>query len=113
MINYIELAMKKIIILICVFLSYNIYSQEYFQQEVNYIINVTLNDGPHTLDGFVDIDYTNNSNENLDILWFHLWPNAYRNNTTALAKQKLENGDIGDCIGKLVGKNNKPHFYNV
>ena len=26
---------------------------------------------------------------------------------------QLENGDIGDCIGKLVGKNNKPHFYNV
>ena len=69
------------------------YSQEYFQQDVNYIINIKLNDAKHTLDGTIQIDYTNNSNQTLDVLWFHLWPNAYKNNKTALAKQKLEQGD--------------------
>ena len=38
------------------------------------------------------IDYTNNSPDDLDFLWFHIWPNAYKNNTTSLAKQKLEDG---------------------
>ena len=38
------------------------------------------------------IDYTNNSPNDLEFLWFHIWPNAYKDNTTALAKQKLEDG---------------------
>jgi hypothetical protein len=26
--------------------------------------------------------------------------------------EKLEDGSIGDCIGKLTGKTNRPHFFN-
>ncbi len=67
-------------------------NSNYFQQEVNYIIEATLNDKNHTLSAEQKITYTNNSNTELGFLWFHLWPNAYKNHETALAKQLLENG---------------------
>ena len=62
-------------------------SQEYFQQEVNYWINVKLDDSGHTLGAFEKIEYINNSPDTLGFIYFHLWPNAYSNNSTALAKQ--------------------------
>ncbi|MCW3076591.1 MAG: hypothetical protein JWO32_1200 [Bacteroidetes bacterium] len=64
--------------------------QTYFQQEVNYKINVALNDQAHSLRAFEEIQYINNSDKGLDFIYFHLWPNAYKDNTTALAKQLLE-----------------------
>jgi len=67
--------------------------QEYFQQEVNYKIDVTLNDRKHELNGFESVRYINNSPDTLGFLYFHLWPNAYSNNNTALAKELFrENG---------------------
>lgn len=65
----------------------NAFSQQYFQQEVNYTIDVRLNDKLHQLSAFEKIEYTNNSPDTLRFLYFHLWPNAYSNNTTDLAKQ--------------------------
>jgi hypothetical protein len=66
----------------------------YFQQHVDYTISVKLNDVNHTLRGFETIRYKNNSPHQLKYILFHLWPNAYKNNETDLAKQFLENGDI-------------------
>jgi len=62
-------------------------SQEYFQQEVNYEIQVALDDIRHELNGFESVEYINNSPDTLRFLYFHLWPNAYSNNNTALAKE--------------------------
>ncbi len=62
---------------------------EYFQQEVNYKINVTLNDQNHTLAGDIEIKYTNNSPQTLHKIYMHLWPNAYSSRNTAFAKQKI------------------------
>jgi hypothetical protein len=70
----------------------DIFSQAYFQQEVNYTIMVSLDDVGHTLRGFESIQYINNSPDKLTYLWFHLWPNAYKNNSTAFARQEIENG---------------------
>lgn len=67
-------------------------AQNYWQQEVNYRINVTLDDKAHTLTGDIIIDYTNNSPHELDTIWMHLWGNAYKNSNTEFAKQKLRNG---------------------
>ena len=61
---------------------------DYFQQHVAYEIEVTLNDSAHTLDAFEKIFYTNNSPDTLGYIWFHLWPNAYKNTETAFAKQR-------------------------
>jgi len=68
-------------------------SSQYWQQQVNYTIDVSLNDKEHTLDGYEKIDYTNNSPDTLKFIWFHLWPNAYKNDKTAFSDQLLENGN--------------------
>jgi len=62
-------------------------SQVYFQQEVNFKIDVSLNDTLHEFNAFERIEYINNSPDTLQFLYFHLWPNAYSNNATPLAKQ--------------------------
>ena len=62
-------------------------AQDYFQQEVNYSIDVTLNDRLHELNAFETIEYINNSPDTLKFLFFHLWPNAYSNNNTELGRQ--------------------------
>ena len=64
----------------------------YFQQNVNYTIDVTLNDVENTLEGFEIIHYTNNSPDTLQFIWFHLWPNAYKNDRTAFSEQLLRLG---------------------
>lgn len=64
----------------------------YWQQQVNYRIDVTLNDKEHTLDAYERIEYINNSPDTLEFIWFHLWPNAYKNDKTAYTDQTLENG---------------------
>ncbi|MGE0090456.1 MAG: M1 family metallopeptidase, partial [Bacteroidales bacterium] len=68
-----------------------VFSQSYFQQEVNYKIEVQLDDKNHTLQAFEQIEYINNSPHELEFIYFHLWPNAYKNGETALAKQKGSN----------------------
>jgi hypothetical protein len=64
-------------------------SQEYFQQEVNYTIHVTLNDKLHELSASETIEYINNSPDTLQFLFFHLWPNGYSSNNTGLARQLM------------------------
>ncbi|MCE5332214.1 MAG: M1 family metallopeptidase [Bacteroidales bacterium] len=63
------------------------FSQQYFQQKVNYTIDVSLNDKKHELTAFEKVEYINHSPDTLQFLYFHLWPNAYSNNKTELAKQ--------------------------
>jgi Peptidase family M1 domain len=65
----------------------------YTQQQVNFTIDVSLNDKEHTLTGFEKIEYINNSPDTLTFIWFHLWPNAYKNDKTAFSDQLLENGN--------------------
>jgi len=62
-------------------------SQGYFQQTVNFKIDVSLNETLHELNAFERIEYINNSPDTIQFLFFHLWPNAYSNNKTPLAKQ--------------------------
>lgn len=66
----------------------------YFQQKVDFNINVKLNDVDHTLSGFETVTYKNNSPHTLKYIYFHIWPNAYKNNGTQMAKQLLESGDV-------------------
>jgi Peptidase family M1 domain len=65
---------------------------QYWQQQVNYLIDVTLHFDDKTLDAFENITYINNSPDTLHFIWFHLWPNAYKNDRTAFSEQLLENG---------------------
>lgn len=67
--------------------------KNYWQQQTDYTISVQLNDTLKTLDGFETILYYNNSPDTLKYLWFHLWPNAYKNENTAFTEQQLKNGN--------------------
>lgn len=70
----------------------SISQNNYWQQQVNYKIDVSLNDVEHSLQGFEEIQYSNNSNDTLYFIWFHIWPNAYKNESTAFSEQLLKNG---------------------
>ncbi len=80
----------NLLLFLALFFSIESLAQEYWQQEVNYKINVKLNDSQHTLSAYTEIEYINNSPDSLHFLWFHLWPNAYSGNKTAFWKQKLK-----------------------
>ena len=69
-------------------------SQEYFQQKVDTYIDVELDDANHILRGFEKMVYYNNSSSPLSKIIIHLWPNAYKNSNTNLAKQKYSDGSI-------------------
>jgi len=78
------------------FLSIVLFGQEekpYFQQEINYTIKVELDDINHELVASETIEYTNNSTDKISYIYFHLWPNAYKNYNSALGNQKLEAHD--------------------
>ena len=85
--------MKRLIITITscfIVLIYN--SQDYFQQKVDTYIDVELDDENHILRGFEKMVYHNNSPSDLNKIIIHLWPNAYKNSNTNLAKQKYSDG---------------------
>lgn len=66
--------------------------KKYWQQEVNFSIQVTLNDKEHKLNGNVQMEYNNHSPDTLFFIWMHLWPNAYKSDQTAFSEQLLING---------------------
>ena len=72
----------------------SIAQQSYFQQTVNTKIDVTLDDKKHFLHGVEEIEYVNQSKKELNFIIMHIWPNAYKNNTSALATQLDENGEV-------------------
>ncbi|MGK0384332.1 MAG: hypothetical protein ACJAVL_001069 [Bacteroidia bacterium] len=76
------------------FFPFSLFAQEYFQQEVNYEIHVSLDDEKHQLRASETIEYINNSPSTLTFIWFHIWPNAYKDGSTALSKQMQEDGDL-------------------
>ncbi|MEZ5055769.1 MAG: M1 family metallopeptidase [Saprospiraceae bacterium] len=76
----------------CLFVSIQLQAQsDYFQQKVNYNIEVSLDDEKHLLSGKETIVYTNYAPNALDTIYFHLWGNAYKNKETAFAKQQIVN----------------------
>jgi Peptidase family M1 domain len=84
---------RTILLFLTSFFLFTAHSQSaYWQQQVNYSIDVSLNDKLHILDGFESIEYINHSPDTLHFIWFHLWPNAYKNDKTAFSDQLLENG---------------------
>jgi len=60
---------------------------DYWQQYLRYDIKAALNDREKSVSGFETIMYKNNSPSPLDFIWFHIWPNAYKNESTAMMQQ--------------------------
>lgn len=87
--------MKVLIFITSVLISPMLLSgNSYWQQKANYHIKVSLDDQHHFLRGWEKISYFNRSPDTLDTLYFHLWPNAYRNKETPLAKQGELSGNL-------------------
>lgn len=61
--------------------------EDYWQQSVHYKMDVKLDPATHTLTGTSNISYRNNSPNTLDKIYMYLYPNAFRNNETILAKE--------------------------
>lgn len=112
-----SIRMKKYLTLLFVFVSSFTFAQEkYWQQELSYNIDVVLNDQSKTLKGSEQIIYKNNAPSALDFIWFHIWPNAYKQESTALFQQlkndtsrvkKMEKYSFGSIDGlnfKVNGK---------
>ncbi len=86
--------MPKLLILFFFLLAASANGQQtYWQQQVDYTIDVTLNDNDKSLDGFERLTYVNNSPDTLTFIWFHAWPNAFKNDRTAFSEQQLKNGN--------------------
>jgi hypothetical protein len=81
-----------IVILSCINLSTA--GAQKWQQKADYLIQVSLDPKTHTLDGKLELTYTNNSPEALDSLYFHFWPNAYSNKKTPFANQQENVGNL-------------------
>ncbi|MBM71528.1 MAG: hypothetical protein CL847_01920 [Crocinitomicaceae bacterium] len=86
--------MNKVFAFATLILPLYTFSQDYFQQQVDHVISVQLNDQEHVLDAEITTKYLNNSPDALEEIWMHLWPNAYSSGRTALAKQQYRSGDL-------------------
>jgi hypothetical protein len=94
--------MKKFLAAITCFITINVFAQSsYWQQQVNYKINVSLNDKNSSLKGWEELEYINNSPDQLAFIWFHLWENAYKNDSTAFSKQLLRDKKGDDRLRKF------------
>ncbi|GHA25811.1 peptidase M1 [Salinimicrobium marinum] len=71
---------------------------EYWQNEADYDIDVTLDDENHTITGSITVEYTNNSPQELDFIWMYLEQNRFtetsRGTLTTPIQGNRYNGDI-------------------
>ncbi|MDO9261086.1 MAG: hypothetical protein Q7U08_04010, partial [Flavobacteriaceae bacterium] len=66
----------------------------YFFGQTNEIqLNASLNTEKHELQIEQKITFYNNSHQNLDSLYFHNWPQAYKDKFTPLSKRLIESYD--------------------
>jgi hypothetical protein len=86
--------MRFIYGLLLILTTHHTSAQEYFQQKVDYEIDVTLDDKSHQLNGNISFAYTNNSPNELNFIYMHLWPNAYQSVKSALGQQITEEGNL-------------------
>ncbi len=64
--------------------------EEYWQQKVDYDIEVELDPALHMLTGAETILYRNNSPDTLDRFYLHLYPNAYREKSSQLIRDYMQ-----------------------
>lgn len=61
--------------------------QNYWQQYLHYSIDARLDEKENSITGSETIVYKNNSPDVLSFIWFHIYPNAYKDESTALFQQ--------------------------
>ena len=76
--------------------------QGYWQQDVAYAINASLNDETELISGDLILQYTNNSPDALTQLYFHVYqnmfePNSYKNQFDGNSDAKAEEWQKTEC----------------
>ncbi len=64
-----------------------------WNQSLRYDFHIKFYPVEKSLDVSMKLLYTNHSPDTLSFIWFHLWPNAYRNDRTSYSEQLIANGD--------------------
>lgn len=75
----------------------------YWQQDVAYSIQASLNDSTEIIDGFLELTYYNNSHNALTEFYFHLYQNA--NQPGSLTDQLYQKNKIKTQYGKYESQN--------
>jgi len=67
--------------------------QSDWKQSLRYDMHVKFYPVEKSLDVRMNLQYSNHSPDTISFIWFHVWPNAYRNDLTSYSEQLIENGD--------------------
>lgn len=90
------------------FLTFSAYSQsDYWQQHVDYEMDVNFTDSNNQYSGTQELTYTNNSPDTLYTVFFHLYPNAFQPGSMMDVRSRtIDDPDarVGDRISKLAPK---------
>ena len=97
--------MKKILLLSFLTLPFLIFSQENqwrWQQEVDYKMVIDVNVEDHTYKGLQKLIFTNNSPDNLDRVFYHLYFNAFKPGTDLEQNSRYSIDDARSMSDKLL-----------
>ncbi len=97
-------SLSSFLLLICVFSTFAQGNTSYWQQKVDYKMNVDMNVKNYQLKGNQDLTYTNNSPDTLNRVYYHLFFNAFQPGSEMDVRSRSisdPDGRVGDRISKL------------
>lgn len=99
---------NKIIIISLIFCSANVFAQNYrWQQEADYTMEIDMDVKSNKFDGIQSLVLTNNSPDNLNRVFYHLYFNAFQPNSMMDVRSRTivdPDKRVGDRISKLEPK---------
>ena len=100
--------MKKVILLIGFCFSFMLSAQKgaYYQQYVKYKMNIDVDASNYSYHGKQSIEYTNNSPDELRVVYFHLYWNAFKPNS--MMDQRVTNQGLNADSRLMAKVNGKP-----
>ena len=104
------------------------FSQDYWQQHVDYEMDINVDVSDFTYDGDQSIIYTNNSNDTINKVYYHLFFNAFKPNSQMDVRSRtirdpdrrvgsrivaLEEKDYGDISVSSLKQDGKEVYYEI
>ncbi|ATL43984.1 M1 family metallopeptidase [Elizabethkingia sp. HX WHF] len=76
---------------------------KYWQNHANYVLNITLDDAQNLFTGSAEVQYTNNSPDELKFIWFQLDQNLFKKESRGSAMIPLNNSRYGSSNSDFEG----------